>query len=242
MSAAVLTNVQLLMGGFELGPFTGSFDVSETAAMVPALNFGALGYNVVVPGVFTAAASLKGHSDFATGAVNATFGSSSKGSQFAYSVLPVGSATVAGDPAFLMRGLLSQMKMYIGKTGDIADFEMSLAGDTAGADGFVLAPLASRTTAGLTGTSVTAGAVSATQRAYAALHVTVAAGTNLVVKVQSAPASNFASPTDRITFSTVSATGWQFSSVAGPITDTFWRALVTIASVTFTFAVTMGII
>jgi hypothetical protein len=241
MSAQVLTDVQLLLGSMELGPFSGSFDQTIEATMREANNLAGRGYTIVLPGLTRATAQIDGHADYASGAVSSTFNTTQIGAQFAFSVVPSGTAAVAGDSATLMRGRLANMKMLTGPVGEVADFSMGLVSDTAPVDGYLAATLASRTTSGLTGTAVQVGAVSASQRLYAALHVTAAAGTNLAVKIQSAPLANFASPTDRITFSTVSAVGWQHSSVAGAITDTWWRALVTIASVTFTFAVTFGI-
>lgn len=243
MSAAVLTDVQLLTGAMELGQFSGKFDVAESVNMVPTPNFAGRGYAIVVPGLFSATANIDGYADYASGAVSATFGSSSAGSQQAFSIYPNGSATVAGDAATIMRGRLNKMQMYGGQVGDAAAFSLNLTSDAPACEGLVLAPLASRATAGLTGTAVALTGPSATQWLYAALHVTAAAGTNLVVKVQSDDNSGFTSATDRITFSTVSATGWQWGAVQGNLsTETYWRVTATIASSTFTFACAVGVL
>lgn len=242
MSAQVLTDVQLLVGAMDLSAFSGEFAQSVEADMKPANNFAGRGYQIVLPGKTSAVGMIRGHADYASGAVSSSFASSSAGTQQAFSVLPVGTASVAGDPAEFMRGRLNSMKMATGAVGEVADFELNISGDSASVDGFVAAPLASRTTAGLTGTAVQLGAVGATDRLWAAIHVTAAAGTNLVVKVQSDNASNFPSAADQITFSTVSATGWQFLSVAGPLTDDWYRVTATIASSTFTFAAVFGVL
>jgi hypothetical protein len=69
-----------------------------------------------------------------------------------------------------------------------------------------------------------------------------AAGTNLAVKVQSDDNGGFSSATDRITFSTVSASGWQLGSVAGNlVTETFWRVTGTIGTGTFPWFCAFGI-
>ncbi len=74
------------------------------------------------------------------------------------------------------------------------------------------------------GTAFQLGAVAAGQRLYAALHVLgVSASDSVVVKVQSDNAENFGSPTDQITFASKSAIGSDFQSVAGAITDDWWR-------------------
>jgi hypothetical protein len=89
--------------------------------------------------------------------------------------------------------------------------------------------------------------VSASQKMYAALHVRSVSGTNptLDVVVQS-DTVGFPSATSRITFSQATATTnrHQFSSVAGAITDDYWRVSYTIGGTgtpTFSFAVTVGI-
>lgn len=240
MPATVLTNVQLLLGSMELGPFSGEFDISVEAAMKEANNFAGLGYAIVLPGLTTAMGSIKGHADYATGAVSSTFNSASKGSQYAFSVVPTGSASAAGDPAFLMRCILGSMKMLTGPVGEVADFEMTLTGDNAGVDGAVAFPLATR--GAVTGTAVQLGAVTATDRLWAALHVTGGTFTNLSITIGSDNAVGFPSSTTVLTFSTVSAASWQFISVAGPITDDWFRAVATIGSGTATCAVTFGVL
>lgn len=83
------------------------------------------------------------------------------------------------------------------------------------------------------GAAVEAGAVGATEYLYGALHVTAVSGTDTptaTVKIQSAPTEDFASPTDRISFTAATAATSQWATpVAGAITDTYWRAVVTIS-------------
>lgn len=243
MAAGVLTDVLLLVNGMDMSPFSGEFMCDEMAAMKEAGNFAGRGYEIVLPGLTSATGMIRGHADYASGAVSSTFTSASKGAQAGFTIMPTGSAAALGDQCSFMSGRLNAMKMLTGPVGEVADFEMSLVSDAAAVEGFVSAPLASRTTAGLITSGVNiVGGVPDGKRLYAALHVTAAAGTNLAVKIQSDDNSGFTTPTDRITFTTVSATGWQFSSVAGPlVSETYWRTVVTIASSTFTFATVLGV-
>lgn len=97
------------------------------------------------------------------------------------------------------------------------------------------------------GAALNHGAVSATQAAYGALHVfSASSGDTLDVKIQSDDNSGFTTPTDRITFTQVSGAtiGSELKSLAGAITDTYWRIVATIAgngSESFSFGVTFGI-
>lgn len=243
MAAGVLTDVTLLVNGMDLSPFSGDFTFDETVVMKTANNFAGRGYPIVLPGLFSASSTIGGHADYATGAVSATFNSASRGSAAGVSILPVGSASVEGSQCSFVSARLQSMKMLTGDVGDVADFAMAFTSDAAEVEGFVSAPLASRGTGGLTTTGqLITGGVPAGKKMYAALHVTAAAGTNLAVKIQSDDNAGFTTPTDQITFSTVSATGWQFLSVAGPlVAETYWRTVVTIATSTFTFATVLGV-
>jgi hypothetical protein len=129
--------------------------------------------------------------------------------------------------------------------GDLPGYDM-----TAGARG---TPLVRGTilhvgaeTATDTETGSQIGAVSATQRAYAALHVTAVSGTSptLDLIVQSDDNAGFTSATNRITFTQATAITSEWLSVAGAITDDYWRASWTIGgsdTPTFTFALVVGI-
>lgn len=242
MAATTLTDVQLLVGAFELGAFTGGFDMGAETEMKPANNFAAKGYTVVVPGLSTATGSLNGWADYASGGVSATFNGATIGSQQAFTVIPTGSVSAVGDTAQFMRGRLNKLQMQMGNVGDVTGFQMSITGDYADVDGYLLAPLVSR--GAVTGAQVSGvPAVLASEQVFGVLHVTGAVGTNLAWTIQSATTadSGFASPTTRLTFATVSAVGWQMITIPGPITDTRWRAVATVGGSTFTSAVAFGV-
>jgi hypothetical protein len=102
-------------------------------------------------------------------------------------------------------------------------------------------------TSSSTGTGRQLGAVAAGKSMYAALHVISASGTNptLDVILQSDDNASFTSATSRITFTQATGRTSQLSSVAGAITDDYWRVSYTIGGTntpTFAFAVTAGII
>ncbi len=150
-----------------------------------------------------------------------------------------------GSRAYFFRTMLASYSPN-GSIGDAMTFTVS-AEPTNGelVQGVVLLN-GTKTVTG-NGTGQQLGAVSAAQQLFAALHViTVAdAGATLTVKVQSDDNSGFTTPTDRITFTGVSAIGSQYATpVDGAITDTYWRVVWTITggtSPSFTFIVPVGI-
>lgn len=99
-----------------------------------------------------------------------------------------------------------------------------------------------------TGTAYELGAATAAKYLYAGLHVFSAAGTNptLDVIIESDDAEAFGSATTRATFAQKTAASAQWlTPVAGPVTDTWWRAKWTIggsANPTFNIAVVFGIL
>ena len=242
MANIVLTNTQIIVGSFDTTGFAGTVNVSPVEAIVQqATTFGSGGYVVSVGGLKQAGLEVDGFADYttATGITQNLIGPANLGQQNAATVNPTGGATV-GDPAFFLRGIINKAVPVDGSVGEVGKFQLGMTADAAMVGGYVGAPLAARTTT-FTGAAVTMTGPIAGQKLYAALFVT-GAGTTLVAKVQSAPLSNFASPTDRITFSSTSATGWQWATpVAGAITDGFWRVTATIGAGTFTYAVVFGV-
>lgn len=158
--------------------------------------------------------------------------------------LTVGQPTGAeGDSAFFFKAILGEYKPGAA-VGEMLGFQVT--GDDSGGDGLIRGTIlhnAARTVTG-TGTIFQLGALGALpQKLYAALHVIAYAGlTNAVIKLQSAALVGFGSPTDRIIFTTVAGLTSQYASLAGAITDQFWRVTWTLTGVgSLTFVAPVGI-
>jgi len=157
--------------------------------------------------------------------------------------VPITIGPLTGAEGELAYSFKAQSASYApgGKIGDMFAFSVSGSGDGPLARGTLLTN-AARTVTG-TGTIFNLGAISSLQKLIGALHFYTLAGSGtLIVKIQSAALVGFGSPTDRITFSTLAAVGGQFSTLAGPVTDAFWRASWTISGFSScTFAVNAAI-
>lgn len=95
------------------------------------------------------------------------------------------------------------------------------------------------------GTARQLGALTSAQSLYAVAHFWNVGTGSVTVKIQSDATNSFSgSETDRITLSAQSAIGSQLSSVAGAVTDTWWRVNYTIsgASPSFKMLVALGIL
>lgn len=154
--------------------------------------------------------------------------------------------SAVGSVAYFFGGVTANY--VIGsQTGELVTFDVSVPISTVRAvRGNVLHTATAALSATGSDTGVQLGAVGSTQYLYAALHVFELTGSSptLDVKIQSDNASNFPSATDRLTFTQATGITSQLTSVAGAITDDYFRVTATLGgtgSPTATFAVVAGI-
>ena len=159
-------------------------------------------------------------------------------------IMTWGFTQTEGGVVYFQKGMVAQYSQS-GKVGDLLPF-----GVTAEAAGdLVRATLMARKTAiaaSGNGTGFQLGAVASGQSVYAALHVTAASGTSEhdTLVLQSSVDNTFASPTTRITFADPGAVlGAQLLSLAGPVTDTWWRFVWTVSGTlpSYNFTASAGI-
>lgn len=203
------------------------------------------GFTCVLPGLRKGTGGIKGNQDFTVDVLDDELTVALLGTQYPFTVVPNPTGTVtAGDSAYLSRCLRGDYSPLTGTVGEIASYDHQFPYDTAIARGYVAHPSAARTTTS-TGTAVALAGPTAAQKLYAALHVTAFSGfTNVVFKIQSDDNSGFSSATDRITFTTVTGTTSQWSSVAGDFsTETHHRITWTVTgSGSVTFIAVFGVI
>jgi len=242
MPTFVMTSPTLLIDEWPLTSLIdGVADLSGTTDMVERMRADGGGYRHFMPGLSTFTATQSGYSDDENAGMVAEMTIASRLSQRIVTATAQGGATV-GDFLTSHRGYASAVQDPVGAVGEIGKFSITTQASDPPIIGHVGAPLASRTTAGFTGAAVAMTGPTATQAVYACLHVTAAAGTNLVVTLQSDDNSGFTSATNRIVFSTVSAVGAQWLSLPGPLSsETHWRIICTIATSTFTFLAGFGV-
>lgn len=153
----------------------------------------------------------------------------------------------AGDAAYFMKAMTASYQIG-GAVGELLPFDLSAV--ATGGTPMVRGTVLYNGTIGATanGTAYQVGAVSATQKLYAALFILDdPAGTSptIDVVIESDDASGFASGTTRITFAQQTARGAVWATpVSGAITDTYWRAAITVGgtSPSFRCAVVIGIL
>lgn len=243
MAAFTLVDTRIVVGATDISQFTGSFNPTATAAMQPANVFGSGGFTRQIPGLRSATDAFSGLADYDADAIAAAFNSSRLGEQQLVSVAPTGGNT-AGDQVTFTRALIDSVAAPGGAVGDVASFDMSVTSDTAKINGVVASPQAI-VTATATGTILTLTGPLVGQKMYAGIHVTKVEGTtpSMTATVQSASVIGFGSPSSRIVFAPMTAAGWQFASLAGAVTDGFWRVSFVVSGTLpkFTCSVVLGV-
>lgn len=242
MSSLSLLNQQAFFGAYKISNATNAMALEVGADAVEVTTFGSGGNREYVGGLKTAGFSMQGFMEAIAGldaGLDASLGLQN---------VPVTFASVAGtagEVAYILRGL----KVNYSRKADMGDaFGFSLEGnnsDDAGAVRGVILHNSIAINGDGNGTAFQVGAISSTQRLYAALHVFSVAGTDtptLTLKLQS-DTSGFASATDRISFDAVTAVGSQWKELDGPVTDDYWRVNIDVAGTNPVFGaiLTIGI-
>lgn len=241
MAAEILTNCKLYFDKFDLSGQMNSVGIDYGAELQDVTSFGD-STRVRVGGLKTISVNHEGFWEGGIDKIDDALFKRISQSDVPMTICPRTGAD--GEIAYSLKSILGQYS----PGADVGSaFAFSVSGecsDTGLIKGSVLIN-GTRVASG-DGTAFNLGAVSSTQKIYAALHVLSVSGTSptLAVKIQSDDASGMASPLDRITFTTATASSSQWATpVAGPITDTWWRVNFTIGgtSPSFNFVVFLGI-
>lgn len=212
--------------------------------MKPCTTFNDGGYSCVKPGLISGRADIKGFQDWAVDVLDDDISIGQLGQQYAFTVNPTQTTPAAGDTCWMARGVVDKLTPFSGAVGDMAAFELGLPYDFAIVQAKIGMPLTA-ITANTNGTAVALTGPTATQKLYGALHVIAYSGfTSVAVKIQSDDNSGMTSPTDRLTFNSVTARGNQFASVAGAFnTETYHRVVVTVTGTgSISLVVAFGVI
>jgi hypothetical protein len=247
VSKFVLLNARIFAGAVDLTSNSNKVELSEEREDKETTSFGSAGWKEVLAGLASTTLNASGQweANDATKVDDDQF--ANFGTLGGWSVIPAASSAtvVAGDLAWLVKAL--RCKYVIGdQVGNVAPWSGENKGTSPLVRGSVLHPPGTaRTTTG-SGTAIQIGAVTAGKSLYAALHVYSISGSatpTITVKVQSDDNSGMTTPTDRITFTAATAVGGQYSSVAGAVTDDWWRITWTISGTTpsFLLVATAGI-
>lgn len=238
MASFVMTDTEVWADDFNLTSVANSVDASLETEEVDVTTFAAGGHRQFLGGLSQSQVQVMTFTDFTVDA-KALDGESN----VVLSVVPEGNTQ--GNRSLTLTGLTTSVTEG-GAVGEARKTDLTFRGDSATGPlfGTLLQPRATRTTTGST-TALQLGAVAAGKKVYLACHVLAVSGTNptLTVKLQSGTTSGGAT-TDRITLTQFTGTGVELKSLAGAVTDTWWRINATLGGTnpSFTLACTVAIV
>ena len=243
MATQVLTNTKLYLAEFDLSGDHNALALNYSAEMQDSTVFGNAARNRA-GGLKVVSFSGEGFWSGGDGLVDEVLYGKIGVADAPCTIAPVGE-TLAND-AYLFRCIMGQYQ-FGAPVGELLRF--SVSGEGSGGVGVVrgkLLHVGSETATGAEDKQVL-GAVSATQSIYAALHVLTVTGTNptLDVVLESDADGTAGGETARITFAQATAETSEWASLAGAVTDTYWRVSWTIGGTdtpTFGFNVAVGIL
>lgn len=226
MAKKVLRNVRIYWGPLALASNVNALQLDATASEVDVTTFDSGVWGESLVGLVKATARLDGYWTPDPDAV--TFDELGGSSLPATVTIPAATDPAAGEVAFFL--LASESSYAVGgAVGTAARLNLALSGGSAVHRGAVSDYAAAADASG-NGTGLELGAVTAGQRLYYAVHVFSAAGTSptLDLVIQSETDDLWASPTARVTVPQFTAAGSAYGSIAGPVTDTWWRVARTV--------------
>ncbi len=241
MSLLVWKNSKLYLGGYDL---SGDMNQMSLKYESDALDTTVFGQSTKrrLAGLLDIAADHKGLWQAGTNLIEDTLWSKFAVANEVMTVFPETGA--AGEVGFSFKSLESAYSPGA-KAGEVLAFDVSAKGVGTLIRATCLENGVKSATA--SGTARNLGAVSATQKLYAVMHVLAKSGTTptLDMKIQSDDAQAFTTPLDRITFAQATDIGAQWATpVNGAITDAWWRASWTIGgtgSPSFTVVIAIAI-
>ena len=240
MAKFVFNDGKVFSGGYDLSSHITSVNLDITAEELDATTINSGGFKSKLGGIKDSTLQLDGFYEAGANKPDALLGAS-VGNELLVTTVPDAGV---GNTAYFMKSRLFSYQMF-GAVGEIAPFSISKSQSS---DVVVQGKVQIDEAITATGNSpgVQLGAVGATEKCFVGIHCYGVSGTStptITFKLQSDDNASFTSPTDRITFTGITAIGSDFQSVAGAITDQHWRLNYTVSGTNPSFSIhaTIGI-
>ena len=240
MAKFVFNDGKVFSGGYDLSDHVTSVNLEIMSEELDATTINSGGFRERLGGLKDSTLQLDGFYEAGANKPDALLGAS-VGNELIVTTVPDAGV---GNTAYFMKSRLFSYQMF-GTVGEIAPFSITKSqSDDEVVQGKIEIDGALTATGNSTGVQL--GAVGSTEKIYVAIHCTAVSGTStptVTFKLQSDDNASFTSPTDRITFSNITAIGADYQSAAGAITDDYFRLNYTISGTSPSFSIhaTIGI-
>lgn len=243
MAREALIDVAYFVGSMELTGQSNRLSFDSMVEEVECTTFGSGGNKEYTGGLESASITGGGFIDLGNVYDIQQFRFDNKRELVPHTIAQSNSGAAVAAPAYVVKALDTSLKATA-DVGQLFGWEISATGSSRTGYGKFLWSPATTVTSTTDGTAVEIGAVPAGKAALASLHVLARSGTaSLTAVLESDADADFdGSETARITFDAMSAVGAQFKAVDGPITDTHWRAVLTVSgSGALTVVIAVGV-
>jgi len=234
MAKFVFNDGKVFSGGYDLSGHVTNVSLELTAEELDATTINSGGFTEKLGGLKNSSLTLDGFYEAGDNKPDALLGAS-LGSELVVTTVPDAGR---GNIAYFTKSREFSYSMF-GTVGEIAPFSVTKSQSS---EVMVRGTVEIDEDLTATGNSsgVNLGAVGADEKCFVAIHTYAVSGTStptVTFKLQSDDNASFTSPTDRITFTDITAIGADFQSVAGAITDTYWRLNYTISGTSPSFSI-----
>jgi hypothetical protein len=234
MAITPLTDAVIIVDGEDVSGVSNEVTIQHNVAPLNGTTFGRL-TKVNVAGVMDDQFGAKGFYDPATLQVDGKVFQAAPalmGPGSSLANLTVLTSNTLGAVGYGMQAVLNRYTT-LGQHGELIPYELDgVPGASGLIRGFNLLQ-GQKVATGQDTPNTTLGAVTSGQRVFAQFQCTQIVGGNVTMRLLSA-VTNWGTPTTRITFTLRTTKGGEWIELAGPVTDTFWRADWTQTATSFT--------
>ena len=240
MAKYVFTDGKVFLDGYDLSSNINAVTLDITADEVEVTTLQSGGFKERLGGLKDSTISMDGFFESGANKPDALLGAS-VGNEIIATIVPDAGV---GNIAYFLKSKLFSYNIF-GAVGEVAPFNISKSQSSDIVVRGTIAIDGSITASGNT-SGAQLGAVSSTQSVYAVVHCYGVSGTStptITFKLQSDDNSGFTSPTDRATFTDITAIASEIKKVSGAITDDYWRLNYTVTGTNPSFDIhaTIGI-
>lgn len=241
MAAHKLRDCAIFVDGFLISAVSNVVRLNQSAE---AVDLTCLGNTTKVHGggLLSWEASIEGFVEYGAAALEAML-AARLASVKPIGLVPAETGTIAvGDLAYFGSGLLKAAAAPSGAAGEYERFTLPIEGGAGPLVRGVVARVHGTAGGSATSAALNLGAVPAGSRLWAAAFCRSLTGSAVAVAIETDTASNFPSAVTALSLSSLTAAGEAvIGSVAGPITDTYQRAVVTVTGTEWDGLILVGI-
>lgn len=228
----LLSNMAVWLGGYDHSAEENACNFRVSNAELDDATFGDV-LEAYHPGLLSPMVDLAGRWSAGSGSPDAIYFPRVSGDPVTWPLTmcppnaPAATPGADGNLAYTVTGAQFAYE-HFGEHGKLLGFKLKTLPRSTGvvARGTVMLPKAS-VSATTTGTARQLGALAANQRMLAVLHIFFVNGGSWVLTVESDNAVGFPTPAVRATFTAATAITRQVVEIAGPVTDDYWRVVLT---------------